>query len=58
MYDAMAQATAGSVDTMTKIAISEPVMWWYGEMDTVFALALVLLVIYGLQVWDSYRNYD
>lgn len=54
MHNIMAQAAASSVD----IAISEPMIWFYGEMDTVFALALLLLALYGLRVWDSFQNYD
>lgn len=41
---------------MLTIACSPLALWWYGEMDTVFALAFLLLALYALWVWDSYKD--
>lgn len=41
---------------LTDIACSGAAMWWYGEMDTVFMFALLLLGLYSLKVFDNIKN--
>lgn len=39
---------------LTEIAISSPLVWWYGEMDTFFMFAFLLLCLHGLKMWDEF----
>lgn len=42
----------------TEIAISSPMVWFYGEMGTVFMIAFLLLGLFGLRVWDGFNDCD